>query len=161
MNYTAFKASAPELAAILEQRLRETGICLLGTIRFDGWPRISPIEAYIVGGELTLGMMWQSTKARDLLRDPRITVATAQCDKDGKDGDLKLYGHVIEVADPDMRNAHADVQEALIQWRPTEPYHLFKVDIQSAGYISFGNDRRLLRWTPARGVERLTHPEPA
>lgn len=159
MNWAAFQESAPELASFYLRRLEETGICLLGTIRSDGWPRISPIEAYIVEGELMLGMMWQSYKARDLLRDPRITVATPQCDKEPKDGDLKLYGTAHDVSDARLRQAHADVQEAAIQWRPTEPYHLFRVEIERAGFISFGQSHALLRWTPTTGLERLKHPD--
>ncbi len=37
-------------------------------------------------------MMWQSRKAIDLLRDARLTVVTPRADKDGADGDVKLYG---------------------------------------------------------------------
>jgi hypothetical protein len=159
MNWASFSASAPELAAVFERAMSETGICLLGTIRGDGWPRISPNEVYLVQGELMLGMMWQSMKARDLARDSRITVATPQCDKDAKGGDLKLYGRVIEVSDAALRKAHADIQEAAINWRPTEPYHLFRLEIESAGFISFGEDRKLLRWTANGGVESLKHPE--
>jgi len=47
----------------------------------------------------------------------------------------------------------------VIDWRPTDPFHVFSVDIESAAYISFGEDKRLLRWTPAGGEERLTHPD--
>jgi hypothetical protein len=159
MNWASFKESAPEMAAVFERAMADTGICLLGTIRGDGWPRISPNEVYIVEGELMLGMMWQSTKARDLSRDPRITVATPQCDKDAKGGDLKLYGRAVDVNDAGLRKAHADVQEAAIDWRPTEPYHLYRLEIESAGFISFGEDHKLLRWTPKRGVENLKHPE--
>jgi hypothetical protein len=55
---------------------------LLGTIRADGWARISPCEAYLVDGDLMLGMMWRSRKALDLLRDPRLTIVTPQADRD-------------------------------------------------------------------------------
>ena len=59
-----------------DERIQATGILLLGTIRADGRPRISPCEPYVVDGELLLGMMWQSKKALDLLRDRRLTLAT-------------------------------------------------------------------------------------
>lgn len=107
-----------------------------------------------------LGMMWRSKKALDLMRDPRITVATTQDDREAKYGDLKLYGFAIAVADPARRDAHADVQEAAIDWRPSEPYHLFSLDVQRAGYISFGEDRRMLRWSATEGLEELRHPDP-
>lgn len=132
---------------------------LLGTIRADGTPRISPCEAYIVDGDLMLGMMWESKKALDLQRDPRLTVVTPQADRSPGFGDLKLYGRAIDVRDLARRRALEDAQHAAIGWHPTEPYHLFAFDVESAGYISFGKDRRLVRWTIARGVEVMRHPD--
>jgi hypothetical protein len=46
-----------------------------------------------------------------------------------------------------------------IDWRPSEPFHLFALDIESAGYIRFGDDRLVLRWNPERGPERIPHPD--
>jgi hypothetical protein len=46
-------------------------VALLGTLRPDGSPRVSPVEPYFAGGELVLGVMAWSGKARDLRRDPR------------------------------------------------------------------------------------------
>src|SRR5262249_17392030 len=137
-----------------------TGILLLGTIRADGWPRISPCEPYIVDGELLLGMMWRSKRALDLLRDPRITIATPRADRDGADGDLKLYGAVTEVEGAERRQAYSDASWARIHWRPSA-YHLFAVGIESAGFISFGKDRRLMRWSANHGLEALMHPDAA
>ncbi|TMD27921.1 MAG: hypothetical protein E6I04_14175 [Chloroflexi bacterium] len=104
-------------------------------------------------------MMWRSKKALDLLRDPRLTLATPRSDREGADGDLKLYGSVVEAPDAGRRSAYADATAARIDWRPTEPYHLFCVDIESAGFISFGTDRRLMRWSAASGLEVLPHPD--
>lgn len=159
MNWSEFAASAPELAKFGEQRLQATGIFMLGTIRADGSPRISPCEAYIVDGDLMLGMMWQSKKALDLLRDPRLTMVTPQADKDPGFGDLKLYGKAVDVPEPERRKALGDAQEAAINWRPTEPYHLFAVDIESAGFIVFGKQQKLLVWSPDAGVQELRHPD--
>lgn len=137
------------------------GILLLGTIRADGRPRISPCEAYVVDGDLLLGMMWQSKKALDLLRDPRITVATVQTDREPKVGDLKLYGSVRDVLEPERRRAYSDALHAAINWRPSEPYHLFSFDVEHAGFVSFGDEKRLMRWSPERGTEVLRHPDAA
>ena len=108
---------------------------------------------------MLLGMMWRSKKALDLLRDPRLTIATPRADREGADGDLKLYGTVSEVSDAPRRTAYSDATWARIKWRPSEPYHLFAVDVESAGFISFGEDRRLMRWSPDGGVEVLRHPD--
>ena len=104
-------------------------------------------------------MMWQSRKALDLLRDPRITIATVQTDKEPTHGDLKLYGSVADVPEPERRQAYSDTLHAETSWRPPEPYHLFSVDVEQAGFISFGKDQRLLRWSPAKGIEVLRHPD--
>jgi len=106
-----------------------------------------------------LGMMWQSKKALDLQRDPRISLATPQAHHDAPFGDLKLYGRAIAIHDRPRKQALEDAQEAAINWRPTEPYHVFAVDIERAGFISFGKDRRMMRWSAASGLETLRHPD--
>jgi len=159
MNWYEFGAAAPELAALGERRFEQAGMALLGTLRKDGSPRISPIEAYIVDGELLLGMMWRSMKALDLLRDPRLVLHSATCDRHGADGDVKLYGRAVNVADPELRARYGDTLQAAIDWRPEEPYHLFALDIQSAGYIVFGKQAAAMRWGPDAGLVRLPHPD--
>ena len=159
MNWQGFWAAAPELAALGEQRLTDTDLCLLGTLRKDGSQRVSPCEVYAVDGELLLGMMWRSKKALDLLRDPRVAVHSTQCDRDGKAGDFKLYGRAVDVADPSLRGRYADTLQAKIDWRPEEPYHLFAVDIEGAGYIVFGDQPLAMRWNPAQGFARIEHPD--
>jgi len=127
---------------------------LVGTLRKDGWPRISPVEAFIVDGELLLGMMWQSRKARDLLRDDRLVVHSVVADRMGTDGDFKLYGRAVDVTDADLRGRFADAVEAKIQWRRMEPFHLFRIEVASAAFVIFGEDRFGLRWDPRRGLVR-------
>jgi hypothetical protein len=159
MNWDEFRAAAPELADVGRELFDKTGLCMLGTIRVDGSPRVTPCEVYIVEGDLMLGMMWQSRKALDLLRDPRLAAHSAQCNKEGTEGDFKLYGRAVDVPEPARRERYGDVLEAQIDWRPSEPYHLFSMDIQSAGYIKFGEGRRVLRWSEVRGLEHLPHPD--
>ncbi len=154
MNWHQFALASPELAAIGQKRLEGPGLALIGTLRANGWPRISPVETYIVDTQLLLGMMWRSKKALDLLRDPRVVVHSVTCDREGTDGDFKVYGRVTDVVDPATRRRSADVLEAKIGWRPIEPYHLFSVDIGDAAYIVFGRERYAMRWNPTRGFRR-------
>ncbi|MBA3689413.1 MAG: hypothetical protein H0W81_11400 [Chloroflexi bacterium] len=60
MKWSEFAAQAPELAGLGIEGFGEQNLCLIGTLRADGWPRISPTEIYFVDGELMLGMMPQS-----------------------------------------------------------------------------------------------------
>ena len=99
MRWAAFAESAPELAALGRAGFGEQNLCLIGTLRADGWPRLSANEVYVVDGELLLGMMRDSRKSKDLERDPRITVMTPQCDREAKRGDFKAYGRAIPVTD--------------------------------------------------------------
>jgi Pyridoxamine 5'-phosphate oxidase len=50
------------------------GFVYLGTVRRDGAPRISPVEAHIVDGHLMLVMVAVSQTLRDLARDPRVNL---------------------------------------------------------------------------------------
>jgi hypothetical protein len=159
MRWAEFAREAPELAALSRRLLEANSLAMLGTIRRDGSARISPCEVYFVQNDLLLGMMWQSKKAQDLVRDPRIVVHSAVSTKDNLDGDAKLYGRAVDVPDPALRSAYSDTLQAAIDWRPTEPYHLFALDVEQAGFIRFERDPIVMRWTPAGGVERLPHPD--
>lgn len=68
---------------------------MLGTLRKNGWPRVTPIEYTFWEGELVLGGMWQSKKLLDLLRDSRCVIYSTTNDKSGQQGDAKLYGRAF------------------------------------------------------------------
>jgi len=160
MRWDAFATAAPELARLGEERLRAKELCLVGTLRKNGWPRISPVEPEFVDGELMLGMMWQSPKARDLLRDPRLVVHSVVSNRSGKEGDFKLYGRAVDIRDPDRRASYRAAIKARIDWEPDEPnYHLFAVDIESAGFVTFAEPRYGLAWNRADGLRRWEQRE--
>ena len=135
MMWEEFAHKAPGLAERGQERIERSGLILLGTLRKNGWPRISPVEAYFTDGHLYLGMMWQSLKARDLLRDPRCTVHSVVSNRDGTEGEFKLYGRAADIGDATPRERYANEVYKRIGWRPEEPeYHLFSIDIQSAAF---------------------------
>ena len=103
-------------------------------------------------------MMWRSKKALDLLRDPRCVVHSVTCDRMGTDGDLKLYGRMADVHEPGLRRAYQAAIKARIDWQPDEPeFHLFSLDIESAGYTVFEESaHRALAWDPERGLRTLS-----
>jgi hypothetical protein len=159
-TWREFTEAAPLIATIFARRHAATGnLCLLATLRADGSPRISPCEVFVVGEDLMLGMMWQSKKALDLVRDPRIAVHSVQSERSGEPPDVKLYGVVEDVSDADARRRYGDVLDAAIGWRPPEPYHLFALDVRQAGMIAFGAGRRAMRWTEESGTAVLRHPD--
>ena len=135
MTWSEFEANAPALAALGEERFDRTGLVLLGTLRSDGWPRISPVEFVIAHGHLYLGMMWRSRKALDLLRDSRCSLHSAVSDRSGVEGEFKLYGRAVEVQDLEERNLYSVALYDKIGFMPEEPeYHLFSIDIESASF---------------------------
>jgi hypothetical protein len=158
MNWTEFSKAAPELAGLFRERLGKTGLALIGTIRKDGTPRISPFEAEVFEGELLLGMMWQSKKALDLMRDARCLVHTVVSNKDGTEGEVKLRGRAVDVTDKGLRERSAQHTFDTTGWRPEEPYHLIWLDIEDAAYIKFsGNGDQTIKTWRAGGkqTERL------
>jgi hypothetical protein len=155
MRWDEFASACPELAQLGEERLRGRELCLLGTLRRNGYPRISPCEPDFVDGELMLGMMWRSPKALDLRRDPRCVVHSVVANRSGDEGDFKLYGRALEVDDPDRRAAYRATIKARIDWEPEEPnFHVFAIDVDSAGFVIFGQERYGLAWDPAAGLRR-------
>ena len=157
VDWQTFADSEPKLAGIGAEAFDRTGLIVLGTIRRDGSPRISPVEHMFLEGQLLLGMMHRSTKALDLLRDPRCTVHATVSNKDGhSDPEFKLNGRAVDVADPALRQAYGDRWWELSQWRPPEPYHLFAIDIESASYVRFEEGTgRQHTWTWPTGGQRV------
>ena len=151
MIWEEFKANAPEIAALGEERFNRTDLVLLATLRKNGWPRISPVEVIIVDGHLFLGMMWRSMKALDLQRDPRCTVHSTVSNKDGSEGEVKLYGNALEIHSLDLRSRFCDAVFAKIGWRPEEPeFHLFSIDIETAAYVGFEFEEKIHKIWPDR-----------
>lgn len=159
MRWDEFVTEVPELAQLGEERLRGRELCLVGTLRKNGWPRISPVEPEFVDGELMLGMMWRSPKALDLLREPRLVIHSVVSDRTGSEGDFKLYGRALSVEEPDRRARYRAAIKARIDWEPDEPnYHLFAVDIVSAGFVTFSEPRYGLAWEAGGDLRRWTQP---
>jgi pyridoxamine 5'-phosphate oxidase-like protein len=154
-----FASAAPELAARGEERFGATGLALVGTLRRDGRPRISPVEPLISDGTLYLGMIWQSRKAVDLLRDSRCVVHSTVSDKGGGEGDFKLYGRALPIEDADEREVYCRALEAAIGWRPSGHFHLFAVDVEEVAWVRLGSGtREVLHWSPGAPVQVQVPP---
>jgi hypothetical protein len=161
MRWDEFTQAAPELAALGEERLRRRELCLVGTLRRNGWPRITPVEPDFVDGQLMLGMMWRSPKALDLLRDPRLVVHSVVSRREGDEGDFKLYARAVQVDDPAVRSRYRETIKDRIGWEPEEPnYHLFAIEVESAGFVTFAAENRYgLAWDPGDGLRRWEQRE--
>lgn len=158
MQWSDLEQRQPALAAIGYRRLIEPGVLLVGTIRRDGTPRLSPAEPFIMDGRLLLSMLWGSTKARDLRRDARILVHSIVTSRDGGAGEFKARGVGREEPDPGVQQDYASAVTASLGWRPIPGrFHLFTVDIHDAVFICYDDstgDQYVAGWPPAREYVR-------
>ena len=89
-------------------------------------------------GDLWLSMMWRSTKARDLLRDPRILVHSIVTTRDGGEGEFKVRGTARAEGDLAVQRRYADRVTATLGWKPQPGrFHLFAVDIGQVSFLSY------------------------
>jgi Pyridoxamine 5'-phosphate oxidase len=161
MRWNEFSAASPQLAAVAKEWIVDRHIMLLGTLRPDGSPRISAVECDFVGDDLCTGMIWQSTKALDLLRDPRMTAHSLPAGLSNPDGDFKLYGRAVSI-EGELKKRYGDVLYARIQWRPSEPYHCFSFDITAAGFVKFrGQGRDAWSWRAGGDLRKDFRPDVA
>lgn len=109
LTWQEFTDTAPRIGAVFTRRLAATGnLCMLGTLRPDGYPRVSPMEPRVFEGQLWIGGMPGTVKFRDLLRDPRFTLHTATVDTHVGDGDAKVWGTVEDVRDEALHARYAE-----------------------------------------------------
>jgi hypothetical protein len=155
-SWIDFATAAPDLAAAGLDRFDRTGLVLVGSIRRDGYPRISPVEPVLLGGALYLGMMFRSTKALDLYREPRCLVHSTVTNKDGTDGEFKVYGGARPVEDPGERNRYGAALFEKIGWRPDGDFDLFAIDIHQVALVSFGDGKQVIKvWRPGAEVREV------
>ncbi len=106
--WSEFEAAAPKAAEVFSRRHAATGkLCMLATLRRDGFPRISPVEPRFFEGRLWIVGMPNTTKFADLARDPRFCLHTATVDTQVGEGDAKLWGEVVHDPDVDLHQRFA------------------------------------------------------
>jgi len=114
--------AAPEFAqrvrALFDAHRHKT----IATLRADGSPRISGIEAAFEDGELVFGSMPNARKGADLRRDPRFALHSATVDPiEGSEaqwpGEVKISGRAIAAGSiaegPEGERFHADIAEVV------------------------------------------------
>ena len=156
-SWSEVEAAAPELAARVRATMDAHKHKVLATLRRDGSPRVSGIEATFTDGELWLGMMPGSRKAMDLRRDPRLALHSASVDPTEADpsawpGDAKVAGRAVEVDDPALL-------ERLGAGEGGGGAHLFRVDLAEVVHTRVGTpaDHLVIEvWREGAGLRRLT-----
>jgi hypothetical protein len=156
VNWGEFETAAPELARLGRERFEATHVALLGTIRKDGSPRISPVEPYFVRDHLLLGVLGGSHKAGDLQRDPRCAVHSSVADVNGSEGEFKIDGRAVPVTDTVLLQA-----DDRAWWNAVDATdaRVFSVDVRTAAHIAWNTRQgtmRVTRWSASTGTEKLT-----
>jgi len=150
---------APEIARLGMDRIDAARVALLGTLRADASPRISPVEPYFAQGQLLVGAMAWSGKAADLLRDPRYVLHSAVTGPDSGEGELKLYGSAVE-AGRELRDAAAGAWWAA---GPAGRAIVFSLRIGQAVFIEWDIEHGLMtvhRWSPVSRHSQVSRTYP-
>ena len=171
MRWSEFEDSQPRLAAVGREKLLGPGVVLVVTVRRDGTARLSPVEPFLLGGQLWLSMLLNSTKAADLRRDPRLLVHSVVTGPDGGDGEFKLRGTARAETDPSVQQRYSAAVADALGWRPIPgEFHLFAVDLDDVTFIRYDSasgDQFVTRWPRGgefvrrgRSTTTLGVPEP-
>jgi len=145
--WSEVERAEPELAlrvrALFDAHRHKT----IATIRADGSPRISGIEAVFEDGELTFGSMPRARKGADLRRDPRFALHSATTDPvEGSEadwpGEAKISGRAI------ARGQAADGPDG----------DMFRADVAEVVHTHLDEKATMLVvewWTPEHGLRRV------
>jgi Pyridoxamine 5'-phosphate oxidase len=134
---------AQRVRDLFEARRHKT----IATVRADGSPRISGIEAVFEDGEVVFGSMLNARKGADLRRDPRFALHSATVDPvEGSEaqwpGEAKISGRAI-TAGPVSDGLDGD---------------RFHADIALVVHTHLNQKATMLIvewWTPAHGLRRV------
>jgi Pyridoxamine 5'-phosphate oxidase len=134
---------AQRVRALFDARRHKT----IATLRADGSPRISGIEAVFEGGELVFGSMPNARKGADLRRDPRFALHSATVDPvEGSEaqwpGEAKISGRAIAAG-------------AITEGADGDRFH---IDIAEVVHTHLNEEATVLVvewWTPTHGLRRI------
>jgi hypothetical protein len=158
-NWREVAESAPEFAARVRAAFEAHKYKTIATVRSDGSPRISGIEADFVGDDLWFGSMPGAVKAKDLLRDPRFALHSASGfgmagDPANTPGDAKVSGRAVEVTDRSQvvplltaRGFEADAFSGS---------HFFRVDVHEVVLTRLDGSGMVIElWRPDQPLRRF------
>ena len=146
-SWQDFESAAPEFAHRVRSLFDAHRHKTIATLRADGSPRISGIEAVFENGELAFGSMPNARKGADLRRDPRFALHSATIDPiDGSEaqwpGEAKISGRAVGAGQltggPDGDRFRADIAE-VVHTHLNEEATMLVVEW----------------WSPAHGLQRI------
>jgi hypothetical protein len=153
ISWEGFRETEPEFAELVQRRFATHPHHVLATLRKDGSPRLTGLEADFRAGEMWLGMMPNSLKALDLRRDPRFAMHANPGSGSGMDGgDARISGRAMEVTQP----------ETIARWAAGSPhelpeaFHLFRVEVEEVVRVNIEGEEIVFRtWKPGRPLRTI------
>jgi hypothetical protein len=142
------ESAEPEFAARVRRIFDAGENKVIATLRADGSPRVSGIEAQFVDGELLFGSMPAARKGADLTRDPRFAMHGPSPDppedKTSWVGDAKIAGRAVLVGPVEHTEGdqyRADIAEVVVT-RLNDSATMLVIEI----------------WRPEGGLRRVERP---
>ena len=97
-TWAEFANAEPDLAAFAWERMKGR-IVYQATLRLDGGPRVHPVSPWLAAGLLCVSFRDTSPKMREVARDPRYALHTAQPWEDhaGDHGEFMVCGRLEQI----------------------------------------------------------------
>ena len=143
-------ATEPEFARRVQQYFDRRVHKTIATLRHDGSPRISGIEATVTGEVIWFGGMPGSRKVLDLLRDARFALHSGSDDPPDWTGDAKVAGTAVPMTDPE--------QLAALIGETDQGATYFRADVREVVVTRLGEpaDHLVIEfWHEGRGLTRV------
>ena len=152
--FSDVETEQPEFAARVRACFDAHRHKILATLRSDGGPRVSAIEAFFAIGQLWLAGMTRSVKFADLRRDPRMALHSGSDEPDTFTADAKVSGRAVEVTDPGERAAFGTATG-----NPADgDYDLFRIELDQVVLTAIAPEKDALvisSWRPGRGLTEV------
>ena len=147
--WSDFGRREPDLSGRVLARFAAHRHAVLATLRADGSPRLSGLEAPIRDGHLWLAMMPYSRKAADLRRDPRFSLHSSLDDEDVLAGDARLDGRAMAASEAEVAVFVAGHRMAI---EDPATMALFKAVLERVVLTRvLGGELLIESWTPSGG----------
>lgn len=153
-SWADFRTAEPDFADVVQARFEDFRHHVLATLRTDGSPRLTGLEADFREGELWLGMMIGSRKALDLRRDPRFSLhANPGSGSETEGGDVRVSGRAVEVTGADDLRRYAS---GLPEGEQPERFHLFRTELSEVVRVHVEDPYIVFEvWHPGRALRTI------
>jgi general stress protein 26 len=136
MSWQELANDNPDLARFGAERLLESEVAYLATVRQDGSPRVHPVTPIIGGGKLFVFMEPTSPKGHDLRRNGRYAMHCQVADSEGGKGEFFLSGEAKWVEDAATR----ETAVRAASYDVADRYILFELDVDHALGTTYSSD---------------------